>query len=227
MAIHPPFTATEIRYCNENGSVSHLESRQWHCAHEKETTLCTSTAMGTACHNDATVPMIPEKTWRSMASLRTSSVTSKSPPHAGRWRRTVDRPLAPGADDVRSWRERDVDRDSSTAAREGTRTPEKHERPSQRLGPSRWSCLSLTRTPNRAPELGKCHPATDTRRHQAATRSPVRSIVCSGYGHPSWSPWHAAANRGIQCPGRFPTVPRDLPRQRPSHRDRAAIPLIE
>jgi hypothetical protein len=74
---------------------------------------------------------------------------------------------------------------------------------------------------------GKRHPAAPTRRHQAATRSPVRSVVGSGYGHPAWSPWHAAANRGIQCPGRFPAVPRDLPRQRPSHGDRVAIPLIE
>jgi hypothetical protein len=35
--------------------------------------------------------------------------------------------------------------------------------------------------------------------HQAATRSPVQSIVYSGHGHPAWSPWHAAANRGIQA----------------------------
>jgi hypothetical protein len=43
---------------------------------------------------------------------------------------------------------RDADRDSSVAAREreGTRTPEKHERPVQRPRRSRWSYLPLTRT---------------------------------------------------------------------------------
>jgi hypothetical protein len=111
--------------------------------------------------------------------------------------------------------------------REGTRTPQKHERLGQRPRASSVELLVAYSHTQSCPERGKRHPATATRRHQAATRSPVGLVVCSGYGHPAWSPWHAAANRGIQCPDRFPVVPRDVPRQRPSHGDRVAIPLIE
>ena len=52
-------------------------------------------------------------------------------------------------------RERDPDRDSSTAAREGTRTPEKHVCPGHRPGHARCRCLWLTRTPSKCTDLHK------------------------------------------------------------------------
>lgn len=85
---------------------------------------------------------------------------------------TLERPLM--------WRERDVDRDSSTAAKGGTRTPEKNERPGQRPGRSWWRCLPLTRTPMQAADLRQPAGFGECRRSQR--RSTRR--------RPTWRPLH-------------------------------------